>query len=234
MEKKNRIWEIDFLRGIAFLCMVYDHVIFDLNSIFGIRTNILWGYDNLIGDFSALLFMILCGISTAFSKNCIKRGLTVFGFALGLSLVTFLIDLVANNNLFIKFGILHMLGIAMILSYLIRKLPNWLILIISAVIYALSIPFVHIKTIGNFLFAFGIHDSTFCSGDYYPLVPYLAFVFVGVALGKILYKEKKSLFKFSIPDNPISFIGRHSLLLYLTHQPIVIAILFIIIRPKLF
>lgn len=226
METKNRIWEIDFLRGIAFICMVYDHVMYDLNSIFGVRIHTI----DIIGDFSAVLFMILCGISTTLSRNCLKRGALVFGAAMLLTAVTWTVDTLFNMRLIIVFGILHLLGIAMILSYFVKKLPNVLIIIISTVIYLLSIPFDKIKNIGNALFVFGIHDYTFYSSDYYPLVPFLAFVFIGIVIGKLLYKDKTSLFPFNIGKNPLSFIGKHSLILYLIHQPIVLAITFLIIK----
>ncbi|MBE6896349.1 MAG: DUF1624 domain-containing protein [Ruminococcaceae bacterium] len=226
MEKKDRIWEIDFLRGIAFICMVYDHVMYDLNSIFGVRVHTI----DLIGDFSAVLFMILCGISTTLSRNSLKRGMLVFGAAILLTVVTGAVDALFNTRLIIVFGILHLLGIAMILSYFIKKLPNVFIAIISVIIYILSIPFKQINDMGNYLFAFGIHDITFYSSDYYPLIPFLAFVFVGIIIGKLLYKDKTSLFPFSIGKNPLSFIGKHSLILYLIHQPIVLAITFLILK----
>ncbi len=226
METKNRIWEIDFLRGIAFICMVYDHVMYDLNSIFGVRVHTI----DLIGDFSAVLFMILCGISTTLSRNCFKRGALVFGAAMLLTAVTATIDALFNMRLIIVFGILHLLGIAMMLSYIIKKLPNILIAIISVAIYLLSVPFGKIRDMGNIFFAFGIHDPTFYSSDYYPLIPFLSFIFIGIVIGKILYKDKTSLFPFSIGKNPLSFIGKHSLILYLIHQPIVLVITFLIIK----
>ena len=226
MEKKKRIWEIDFLRGIAFLCMVYDHVMYDLNAIFGVRIHTI----DLIGDFSAVLFMILCGISTTLSRNCLKRGALVFGAAMLLTAVTATVDTLFNMRLIIVFGILHLLGIAMILSFFVKKLPNILILILSVGIYLLKFPFDNIRDIGNTFFAFGIHDPTFYSSDYYPLIPFLSFVFIGIVIGKVLYSNKESIFPFEIGANPLSFIGKHSLLLYLIHQPIVLVIVFLVLK----
>ena len=150
MEKKKRIWEIDFLRGIAFLCMVYDHVMYDLNAIFGVRVHTI----DLIGDFSAVLFMILCGISTTLSRNCLKRGALVFGAAMLLTAVTATVAALFNMRLIIVFGILHLLGIAMILSFFVKKLPNILIIILTVGIYLLKFPFDNIRDIGNTFIAF--------------------------------------------------------------------------------
>ena len=68
-------------------------------------------------------------------------------------------------------------------------------------------------------------------GDYLPILPWLGFFFVGVIIGRLGYKNKMTLF----PDSPKSVLkisrpfewfGRNSLLIYLIHQPIFLAILF--------
>ncbi len=227
---ENRIWEIDFLRGIAFLCMVYNHVIYDLNYIFGIETNLFWGYDYLIGNFSAITFMVLCGISSTFSKNNVKRGLIVFTSALFLTLGTALADGLFNTNLIIVFGILHFLGIAMIISHFAKELPIWITIILSIASWKLGEYLLSLRVSTNIFCMFGLCSENFYSSDYYPIFPYIALVLIGIVFGKLFYKEKKSLFRFTIGRNPISFFGKHSLILYFIHQPIVFAVLFIIIK----
>ncbi len=228
--KKNRIWEIDFLRGIAFICMVYDHAVYDLNYIFGVRTNFFWGYGDIIGNFSAITFMILCGISANFSKSNLKRGVVVFASALCLTAGTALIDGLFKTKLIIVFGILHFLGLAMIISHFVKKLPIWVTAIFAVTAWFVGEYFLSVKLNTNIFFMFGLYSRNFYSSDYYPLLPYLAFVFLGIILGKLLYKEKKSLFPFEIGKNPISFFGKHSFVLYFIHQPIVFAVLFIITK----
>lgn len=226
--QKNRIWEIDFLRGIAFFFMAYDHVIYDLNYIFNYKTNFLWGYDYLIGNISAVLFMVLCGVSTNFSKNNLKHGVFVFGCAMSLTLFTHLLDFFANTSLSINFGILHLLGIGIIIIHFIKNLKIIWVSIFTVICYFMPFVLKQISLPGNWLFAIGIHNNKFYSADYYPLFPYLAYILLGLILGKILYKNKKSLFNFTLPDNPISFIGRNSLIFYIIHQPIFLLILFVI------
>jgi len=231
--KTNRIWEIDYLRGFAFIFMIYDHVIFDINNIFNIHTNFLWGYDYLIGDISARMFMILCGIACTLTEKNVKRGLQVFGCALGLSVVTITAEYFTNQTLGIRFGILHFLGIAMILSQFVKKLHPAFIAVISVVCFAVPkivFPFIYKLSNQNrmFLFPFGITSKGFTSADYYPLFPFLGFVFIGLVLGKILYKKKKSLFKFKLPPKFLIWIGQNSLILYLVHQPIFLAVLYLI------
>ncbi len=229
MKVKNRIWEIDLLRGLAFICMVYDHIIYDINYIFGYRTNLFWGYDDLIGDFSAIVFMLICGISCHISKNPIRNGLKVFGIACCMTVVTGIIDQLFAMGVIINFGILHMLGIAMIICGLLKRVKPLYILLISIPIF-IAEHFINIKNV-YWLFPLGFHTRDFYSADYYPLLPYVGIVLIGFCLGKLLYKEKRSLFPFSISGkDPISFIGRHSLVLYVIHQPVVLIITYGVIE----
>ena len=229
-QKKNRIWEIDFLRGIAFICMVYDHAVYDLNYMFGVRTNFFWGYDDIIGDFSAITFMILCGISANFSKSNLKRGLIVFASALLLTAGTALADGLLKTRLIIVFGILHFLGLAMIISHFVKRLPIWVTAILAVTAWFIGQFFLTVRLDTNIFCMFGLYSRNFYSSDYYPLFPYLAFVFLGIIIGKLIYKEKKSIFPFEIGPNPISFFGKHSFILYFIHQPIVFAVLFVIVK----
>ncbi len=229
-QKKNRIWEIDFLRGIAFICMVYDHAVYDLNYMFGVRTNFFWGYDDIIGDFSAITFMILCGISANFSKSNLKRGLIVFASALLLTSGTALADGLLKTRLIIVFGILHFLGLAMIISHFVKRLPIWVTASIAVTSWFIGQFFITVRLDTNIFCMFGLYSRNFYSSDYYPLFPYLAFVFLGIIIGKLIYKEKKSIFPFEIGSNPISFFGKHSFILYFIHQPIVFAVLFVIVK----
>ncbi len=209
--------------------MVYDHAIYDINYIFDYRTNLFWGYDYLIGDFSAILFILLCGISCHLSKAPIRNGLKVFGIACWLTVVTGLIDILFNIGVIINFGILHMLGIAMILCGILKKLSPIAVLTTAIPILIIR-QIVNIKSI-YWLFPIGFHTYDFYSSDYYPLFPYVGIVLIGFFLGKLLYKEKRSLFPFSISGkDPISFIGRHSLVLYVIHQPIVLIIIYGVIE----
>jgi uncharacterized membrane protein len=69
--------------------------------------------------------------------------------------------------------------------------------------------------------------------DYMPLFPWLGVFLIGCVIGRICYKDKKTLFTgrgkvMKAIARPVEFIGRHSLIIYLVHQPLVYAILFLI------
>ena len=73
----------------------------------------------------------------------------------------------------------------------------------------------------------------FYTVDYFPLFPWWGVVLLGIFLGKQLYPGYKRI--FPLPDwsrvpliQAVSFLGQHSLTIYILHQPIIIIILFLL------
>ena len=65
----------------------------------------------------------------------------------------------------------------------------------------------------------------FRQADFMPLFPYLSFFFAGAIVSKFTYSvSKKSYFKKHEWERPICFLGRHSLIVYITHFLILIGI----------
>lgn len=222
--KNQRIWELDFFRGIAIILMVTFHVCFDLGDIYNYPVNYSAGVIYYIGKASVILFMLIAGISCTFSRSNVKRGLKIFLIAMIITLVTHLY----SPSLGIKFGVLHFFGISMLLYPLFDKLNKYWLITVGILIIAAGSFMSGVTVQSEFLFPIGLISSNFSSSDYYPLFPWLGVFLFGIALGKILYKERKSIFHFSIKGNPISFLGKHSLLVYVIHQPIIILILTLI------
>jgi uncharacterized membrane protein len=233
MAKKNkarnqvRIFELDFFRGIAVLLMVYFHIIFDLKEFYGLNINYQNGYIYYIGLISGATFIILAGVSSSLSKNNLKRGLKILVLGILLTVITSMI----GKGTQIYFGILHLLGISMMLSHFIVKLSSkvWLFILLclsSLVIFGNSY-ITQMKIDYNYLMIFGLKSSSFYSADYYPMIPWFGVFVIGILLGKILYGKKKSYLPFlsGFGNNPINFLGRYSLIIYLIHQPLVLLIL---------
>lgn len=231
----NRIWEIDFIRGIALLLMIYYHFIYDLSYFFDLPVSYRTGINDYIGKASGTLFIIISGISCRFSRNIIKRSLYVLTAAISITVITALVDYILKTilnlsipNVVIKFGILHFLGISMLLFNLLKKLNVIILMVLSALFIALGRIFSEIKVSFDYLFPLGIYSKNFFSSDYYPLIPWLGYFILGIVIGKIIYKNKKSIFKSDIKDNIINYLGRKTLFIYLIHQPILIIITFTI------
>ena len=61
--------------------------------------------------------------------------------------------------------------------------------------------------------------------DFMPLFPYLSFFFAGAIVSKFTYSvDKKSYFKRHEWERPVCFLGRHSLIVYISHFLILIGI----------
>ncbi len=241
---KQRFWEVDSLRGLAIVMMVIFHFIFDLNYFgiysFNISSGFLWWFARI----TAAMFIFLVGVSLSLSYTrtnllnkhitekdlffkYLKRGLKIFSYGLLITAATWLFI----GDGYIIFGILHFIGIAIILEYVVikRKYLNLIlgIAFIAAGIFLMSFRF----DFYEFLWL-GFTPNNFYTVDYFPLLPWLGVVSLGIFLGNTLYERYVRQFKLpdlssSLPVRVSSFLGKHSLLIYLVHQPIIITMLYI-------
>ncbi|HHV59879.1 MAG TPA: DUF1624 domain-containing protein [Clostridiaceae bacterium] len=221
---QKRIWELDFLRGLAVILMMYFHLIFDLNEFLGLNVSYLTGFNYLTGRMAAYIFIFVAGISCSLSRSNLKRGLIVFGYAMLITLMSYIF----NPRYVVVFGVLHFFGASFLLYPLINKIPKNLIPLVGIIIIAAGVPVSKINVSHNFFAPLGLFNNKFYSSDYYPLIPYLGYFMIGIFLGKVLYKDKKSLMPSIKRDNIINTAGRHSLLLYLVHQPLFILIIYLV------
>jgi uncharacterized membrane protein len=212
--------------------MFYCHIVYDLVFLFGLTTVNDGGLFLFTTNYTGILFITLSGICATLGKHPVKRGLVVFGGGMLVSIATYLMYAVgfADKGLLIYFGVLHCIGICMLLWPIFRKLPWWVLIPVGlAVICAKDLVYgTHADT--YLLLPFGIFPPYFATSDYFPLIPCLGYFLIGGGLGQLLYKNKKSLLpepKF-FPFNMLCFMGRHSLLIYLIHQPIITGCILII------
>ena len=70
----------------------------------------------------------------------------------------------------------------------------------------------------------GLPDATFSSGDYYPLLPYLALYFCGAAMGAWWSGRGYPEWARRANVAPLNFVGRHALAVYVIHQPVLLAL----------
>jgi uncharacterized membrane protein len=215
---KNRIIEIDLLRVIAIILMVVFHFVYDLNEFLGIDIDYASTFWFSVGKAAALLFIFVSGISSCLGRNSTKRGFTVLGFGMIISIATYFFD----TSEYVRFGILHFLGVSMLLSYLLKKLSKSYLLMIAIASVLMGVWANSVNVATFLLLPFGFMYVGFCTMDYYPLFPYLAVFIVGILTYKTFYENGKSFIQSEHNFRGIRFISKHSLLIYIVHQPILI------------
>lgn len=223
---KERIWELDALRGVCILGMVVVHLLFDLVDVYAL---VSWSYPPVV-DFlfawGGVFFLLISGICATLGARSVRRGLFVLGCGMLCTVATwgaaqagFIQDWVV-----IRFGVLHCLGICMILWWLFKRLPTPVLAVTGIVFVALGLWFSTFSVPYPGAVILGLQYEGFSSGDYFPLLPNFGFFLLGSVLGRLVYKSKVSLLPKVDHRNPIlrffQFCGKQSLWIYLLHQPI--------------
>lgn len=225
MKHESRIWELDALRGILILLVIVIHAVFDVQYFILRDLSPIPGF-SIIQNNTGEAFILLSGLCATLGSRPFRRGLIVFSCGMLITLVTYGMYRLgfAGRDIIIYFGILHLLGLCMMLYPLYKKLPNAGLVGIGLLIVIFGYRFSYLTTTNPYLFVLGITTKSFSSGDYFPLFPHLGWYFIGVFLGKTVYKVRKTRFPNFPAENKIvrffQFCGRHSLWIYLIHQPI--------------
>ncbi len=230
---KKRIWELDALRGLCIIGVVLVHLVYDLVEMFGILN---WHYPDwfaFIKDWGGVIFLILSGVCVTLGSHHIRRGIIVLcGGALCTMATYAMTKFGFDSSVIIYFGVLDCLGSCMILWSMYRALPWWALVFHGAVLIWTGFLLPNLVAPEPWMVILGFNLPGFCSSDYFPLLPYLGFFILGAALGRVLYKNKQSLIPCFDSKTPVlrqlCFCGRHSLWIYLLHQPVLAGICYLL------
>ncbi len=233
----ERYPEIDTARGVAISMMILFHLLFDLNFFGLLIVNVYDGFWHFFGIATASLFLLLVGVSLTISRaraatsmdargirlKFLKRGAFIFACGMLVTLATWLY----LHEGYVIFGILQLIGVSVALAPLLLRTGKYAILWGAAFIAA-GIVIAGIEGPFWLLWA-GVHPSAFASVDYTPLLPWLGVVLLGIAAGTWLYPGGMSKFGFrgleGKASGALQFAGRHSLVIYLVHQPVIVGII---------
>ena len=238
---KPRIHLLDEIRGFCVFCMVFYHAFYTI----GIFFNWSWGmwllnFFTPAEPFFAGAFIFISGISSNLSHSNIERGAKLFFISY---IVTFVSFIAVGNSAVIRFGILHMLSVCMMLYGLISRItkviPVWIGLPVNIILFILtytvsegfiSVPFLWQMKLPlewyqtDFLYPLGFIRNGFSSGDFFPLLPWMFLFFAGGYFGRLAVQKKLPKFTYKSHIKLLAFVGRHSLFIYILHQPVIFGI----------
>ena len=225
---------LDELRGAAILMMIAYHLLYDGVVFAGWDIPLFSPPLSIWQDSIGALFILLSGCMCRLSRSNWRRGLRCLAAACVITAVTFfLVPTVAD-----WFGVLHFLGCALLLYPVFRPLLGrfpplpgavacfllfWVTYPVNRGKIGMLIWQVDLPTFlyRNFATAIlGFPPYHFVSSDYYPLLPWIFLFFCGSLLGRILVGCGNRPALFRSPCRPLAFLGRHSFIIYLVHQPV--------------
>ncbi|CAN5870441.1 heparan-alpha-glucosaminide N-acetyltransferase [soil metagenome] len=239
-DPNRRYWDVDALRGIAIIMVVLYHLIYDLDNFGGYGIESTAGFWGIFADVSAFMFVILVGVSLTLSHSrssaassgptfakYLLRGLKIFAYGMLITLVFWAADFGA-----VIIGILQLIGLSIVLAYPFMKLrfANLFLglLVIAAGAYIQSQNLTADGTAGVLLAPLGVVPENLFMPDYRPLLPWFGVVLLGIFFGNAIYlvwRKARPAAPAPAYVGPLNFLGRHTLFIYLIHQPILIAIL---------
>lgn len=235
---RNRIPGIDALRGLALCLMFVYHFAFDLRFYGVLVANFESGPFWL--GFRALIvsaFMALVGVGLVLAHRAgatrmhfWKRIGIIAACALAVSVGSWLVF----PRSFIYFGILHSIAVASVLAWPFVDRPRTA-LAIGVVLIATGLAWSHPAFDARVLSWIGFTTAKPATEDYVPLAPWAGIVFVGLALGHRLDRGAfRALRRGAALPAPgwLRWLGRHSLAVYMVHQPILLGLLWLAVGRR--
>lgn len=236
LERRPRWAGLDTLRGVTILSMTAYHACWDLVYMFGADWPWYRGTGAYIWQQSICwTFILLSGFCWPLGRRPLRRGLMAFGGGLLVSAVTMLA--MPGDSIFC--GVLSLLGAATLLTIpldpLLRRIParagmagSFLLFLLLRDVNSGYLGFegVHVLALPGWLYrnlftaCLGFPPAGFRSADYFSLFPWVFLFLTGYFLHRLRREEPATL---RLPV--VSAMGRHSLAVYLLHQPLVYGVL---------
>lgn len=232
---------LDLLRGLNFISMVLYHLCWDLVYMGGYSWEWYKGWPGYLWQQSICWgFILLSGFCWPLGRKKWSRGLTVF---LAGALVT-AVTVVGMPEQRVVCGVLTLLGSCMLLLIPaekgLKKIPA------AAGIAGSLLLFIIFRDVNQGFLGFeglrlaaipqelyqntvtawaGFPGEGFWSTDYFSVIPWIFLFLAGYFLGRLLREQTEFLKRKEPGNNILEWIGRHTLMLYLLHQPVIYLIL---------
>jgi uncharacterized membrane protein len=226
---------LDALRGVALIAMTTFHFSWDLEFFgyapAGLTSQPLFKW---YARGIAFSFLVIAGFSFALAhrngingRTFIKRLAQIGGAALLISLVTWY----TTPERFVFFGILHQIAAAALISALFLRANAAGTMAVAVVIAILPHVFRHELFNQSWFWWTGLGTVQPATNDFVPVFPWTAYVLLGLALGKLaIARQALSSQQMLAPvegkaGRGLVFLGQHSLIYYLLHQPALFGLL---------
>ncbi len=222
---------LDELRGFSLISMILFHLCWNIDNLLHIE--LAWYHTTAAQLWQlsiCVVFLLLSGLCIHFTRHLLRHTLILAGSALLVTIATWF----TGSHTLVVFGILHCMTLCFIF-YLISRPLLWrvpplfgLLLCLFLYFFTYAIPEHHLGfgTLKIFLpdewytsywlSPVGLLSPDFYSSDYFPIFPNLFLFLAGYFLGR-----------FPLPNwtqrtncRPLSWLGQHSLIIYLLHQPV--------------
>ncbi len=179
-------------------------------------------------------FILLAGVSLTLSQTRLGAKVSGFGKTLrrglkliGLGLVITVATRLAADEQMVLFGVLHLIGSGIILAYPFLKRPR-LSLVAGGLLLAAAPLTSRVRLDHPWLLWLGLQPHDYGSVDYAPLIPWFGVMLIGVFLGHLFYPGGEPRWPVADlsrlrPVRALAGCGRHTLLIYFIHQPILMA-----------
>ncbi|ARE41559.1 hypothetical protein RGUI_3418 [Rhodovulum sp. P5] len=231
----GRIVALDMARSAALLGMAVFHFVYDL-EMFGhlpARTATTGGW-RVLSIAVAGAFLCLAGVSLVLAhgngvrwRAFARRFVRIAGAAGLVTAGTY----VAFPHGFVYFGILHSIALASLIGLAFLRLHAGVALVTAGLVWLLPRIYRTDALPGPWLDWLGLSHHPRPSVDFEPVFPWLAPFLLGLALAR-LGQQAGAWERLRSHDPPgllalLAWPGRHSLILYLVHQPVLIALVWL-------
>lgn len=253
---KTRYPQIDIIRGLCLISMIIYHAIWDMVYIY--EVNWMWYQSRWAFVWQQSIcwtFILLAGFCIPLSSGPVKHGVTVFGGGVLVTVVTLLVMpeqpiifgvltllgtcmiLVGSLNRILRKRLTRMYAVcALIVNFLL-----------FAFTYSVNDRFVgffgvKIANLPDILYRnlfttfWGLTEQGFFSTDYFSVIPWIFLFLIGYFAYFVLMGTDTEVYvqnpakRWLQKDNcrAAAWMGRHSLFIYLIHQPVIYIVLWVV------
>ncbi|MDY3282340.1 MAG: heparan-alpha-glucosaminide N-acetyltransferase domain-containing protein [Dysosmobacter sp.] len=234
----------DSVRGLTLISMAVYHAVWDMVYLFDegwswyVSPAAFWWQQSICWT-----FILLSGFCFPMSRRSLRRGVILLAASAAVTAVTVLFS--PESRIF--FGVLCLMGSAMVLltplKGALRRFPPALGAAVSFLLFLLTrwvdtgaVTFLgrRLLTLPAALYAngftawLGFPPPEFYSADYFPLLPWLFLYLTGIFLHYLFHRGGRTEWLSGCSCPPLEWLGRHSLLLYLVHQPVIYGALWVL------